>query len=687
MNPPPSHIRNWKNAHLLLLALLALLCFWPLSLGIFSAKNDNLVQFLPVRFHISEALRNGHLPLWSPYLYLGYPIHGDMQGGAWSPVVWLLSLFGRYNVSSIHAEILIYTFLSGAGMYRLLSSLGLKPSTRLAGAAAFMMCGYITDVAGSNLPFLAAPAYIPFVLAFYYELLIKPSAGSAFKTGIALSLLFVSAYPSFFICTAYIMLAAFITYVPVKKIWRHKEIFKRQVSTQFLMAMAFLTLAAPAILSYLQILPHYQRGSGVSLVNALQNSLDPFCSWSFIFPSVPIKNPSIISTDLISRNSYFNLLFLLSIPILFRLKKTLLVYFTLLGIIYFFLFSLGDVTPVRRLSYHLLPLMDTFRHPSNARLFVILGGIILGVLVLDKIVIGIIPEKWILLPLAAGFLAILITLIIFFTRVDLSLHFFSFNMERNALKQFFDTMGMEDLFVLNGVVQLVFIGIFLVLVFKKHFGMIIPLVVINSLLMAQMTTPFTLASRISPSELNRILHEFPKDYPAPDPDLSIADASKNSLEHVNTIGISGFYNKKISLPEVQFTPTFMSAIEKYMANKPLHDSLSQLPYAFFTKPGTGKFQLKDFYNNVFHFQTETTQPSGFCLQQLNLPGWKVYLDGNRTSVQKISHPFLQVSLPEGVHELRFVYEPGGIVSSLVISLISLLFMILFFVKTRAFGKK
>jgi hypothetical protein len=687
MNPLPSHIRNWNYTHLLLLALLAFLCFWPLSLGIFSAKNDNLVQFLPVRFHVSEALRNGHLPLWSPYLYLGYPIHGDMQGGAWNPVVWLLSVFGRYNVSSIHAEILIYIFLSGAGMYRLLSALGLKPHTRLAGAAAFMMCGFITDVAGSNLPFLAAAAYIPFVLAFHYELLVRPSARSAYKTGIALSLLFVSAYPSFFICTVYIMLAALITYVPVKKIWKNKELFKRQVSTQFIMALSFLVLAAPAILSYWQILPHYQRGNGVSLASALHNSLDPSCSWSLVLPSVPIKNPAIVSTDLISRNSYFNIILLLFIPGFFKFNKSLLVYFTVLGLIYFFLFSLGDATPVRSWSYHLFPLMDTFRHPSNARLFVILGGIILGVVALDKLIAGNIPVQWILLSFTLGLAGLMITLILFFARSDFHGLFSSFSLERNALKQFFDSLGMEQLFVFNGLVQIIFIGIFIALLLKKRFGMLVPMVIVNSLVMAQMTTPFTLASHVSPGEMNRLLAEFPKAYPPPDPDLSIAEASKNSLEHINTIGISGFYNKKISLPEVQFTPTFMSAIEKYMADKSLYDSLNQQPYAFFTQPGSGKFQLKEFYSNAFHFQTVTTRPTVFCLQQLYLPGWKVYLEGNRTAVQRSSHPFLQVSVPEGVHELRFVYEPAGIISTIIISLVSFLLIISFFVKSGARGKK
>jgi hypothetical protein len=158
--------KNWNFQHIIYLSAFTLLSYWPLSFGIFSAKNDNITQFLPVRFHISEALNYGHLPLWSSYMYLGYPIHGDMQGGAWNPIVWLLSVFGRYTLTSLHWEIILYLFIAGLGMYRLLNVVGLPTKLSFVGAMVYITCGYITDVAGSNIPFLAAAAYIPFVFAF-----------------------------------------------------------------------------------------------------------------------------------------------------------------------------------------------------------------------------------------------------------------------------------------------------------------------------------------------------------------------------------------------------------------------------------------------------------------------------------------------------------------------------------------
>src|SRR5215203_2423085 len=96
-----------------------LIAYWPLSLSLFSLKNDALNYFLPVRHLISESLQNGHLPFWSPYLNLGYPLHGDMQSGVWNPFVQLLSLFGSYTIRTLQYETLLYVYLSGIGMFLL----------------------------------------------------------------------------------------------------------------------------------------------------------------------------------------------------------------------------------------------------------------------------------------------------------------------------------------------------------------------------------------------------------------------------------------------------------------------------------------------------------------------------------------------------------------------------------------
>lgn len=674
----------WNFQHLLWLLLLTLVCYWPLTFGIFSAKNDNITQFLPVRFHVSEALRNFHLPLWTPYMYLGYPIHGDMQGGAWNPVVWFLSLIGRYNVTSLHWEILISIFIAGMGMYRLLGIRNISPIIKLAGAGAYMMCGYITDVAGSNLPFLWGAAYIPFVFAYYYHLLATPGINYALKTAISLSLLLVSAYPSFFILTFYVMAAAFIFIIVRKIIAKDRPFLKKLLSANAVMTLGFLGLSAVAIFSYLHILPFYSRGSGIKLGDVLINSFHPSCTLSFALPSVPIKNPASFATDLISRNSYFNIILLLFGVCYVWIRKTPLTIFTFSGILFFYLFSLGDFTPVREWSYHLLPLMDTFRHPSNGRLFVIIGGIVTGVFAFQNFLEQKRFPKHVKITAIAFLILILLPLAFSFGDIEIGIKikdiFSSGKETRLSLKNFFDELSLNDLIVINVILQSIFLLVFILFLRTLSLRRLMVLIILNSFLFAQLVIPYTLVSKTSPGKLNALLNNYPEGYPIPDKNSSIRFNSSDALDHFELIGISGFYNKKISTTDVVYTPTFMTLTEKAMGDSLVKHTVLSKPYAYLT--GDGNFELSKFRNNGFEFETTTNDTTSFCLQQLHMPGWKCFVDGKAVNIQTINTAYMSVKIPAGNHKVKFVYRPAGLIVFLSLSVLSLSGMIFLLTKNR-----
>jgi len=678
MSPSIYNSKFWNWKHVFFLLLLTLVCFWPLTFGIFSAKNDNIVQFLPVRFHVSEALRHGHLPLWTPYMYLGYPIHGDMQGGAWNPFVWIVSAFGRYSVTSLHCEILFYIFMAGIGMYRLLGAMGISPILRLAGASAYLMSGYITDVAGSNLPFLAAAAYIPFIFAFYYHLVTTHFSNYALKTGIFLTLLFVSGYPSFFICTGYVLITAFVLVLIKKKIKGANPDFQKLIRAQILMALVFLALSAPAIISYWQILPYYHRGNGVSVSAALENSFHPFCSLSFLLSSATVKDPTTATTDLISKNGYFNS-FLVIFMLCYRwAKKTWFRNFVLSGIIFFFLFSLGKYTPIRKWCYELLPLMNTFRHPSNGRLFVILGGIVIGISIYQDFISGFLPVKYpriILLVLELVSL-LLVFLSIFHASIvkKLSELIDSESESRLALKDFLDSLDYHDMVVLNGIVQIIFLGMLYVLLKKMNRQIMLSWIfMLNSFVFAQLTIPYTLVSKTSPQIINNLIKSFPAGFPIPDQTKSIASNSANALAHFSEIGIGSFYDKKIATVDTVFTPTFMTQMEKVYADSSIKNTVLSHPYAFFENPQiSASFELKEFWNNGFRFNTNINGTSVFYLQQLYLPGWKGFIDNRKQNLLKVNSAFMAIGVPRGKHEIKFIYLPNGIIFSVILSMVSFL---------------
>jgi len=176
------------------LFVVCLLAYWPLSFGVFSVKNDAINYFLPFRFNISSAIQNGEFPYWSPFIYLGYPLHGDMQSGVWNPIVLLLSLFSKYDLTLFHIEYLLYIFLSGSGMYLLSGSVTRIKSIRLFAALAYMLNGYIFG-SGQFVNWVASAAFVPFVLHFYLRFLTTGKRSAALKTAISCWPFLVCGYP------------------------------------------------------------------------------------------------------------------------------------------------------------------------------------------------------------------------------------------------------------------------------------------------------------------------------------------------------------------------------------------------------------------------------------------------------------------------------------------------------------
>ena len=60
--------------------LLALLFFWQILLtNLILVGVDTFLYFYPYKAYAAEALRQGHLPLWNPYLFMGAPLLANSQ--------------------------------------------------------------------------------------------------------------------------------------------------------------------------------------------------------------------------------------------------------------------------------------------------------------------------------------------------------------------------------------------------------------------------------------------------------------------------------------------------------------------------------------------------------------------------------------------------------------------------------
>src|SRR5215813_3094660 len=73
---------------------LPLLYFLPAIINNLTlVPGDGLSQNLGVRVLIGQMIRNGHLPLWNPYIFAGTPLLASVYPGAIYPPNWIFALF------------------------------------------------------------------------------------------------------------------------------------------------------------------------------------------------------------------------------------------------------------------------------------------------------------------------------------------------------------------------------------------------------------------------------------------------------------------------------------------------------------------------------------------------------------------------------------------------------------------
>ena len=108
-----------KNySHYLIILGVCLAAYFQVAFLQESLKWDNLDSYLPMRYFVSECLRNTMFPLWLPYQGLGCPIFGDLISTNYPEAVFTGRLIVYDNIV-LQLFFMVYIFLAGIGMYKL----------------------------------------------------------------------------------------------------------------------------------------------------------------------------------------------------------------------------------------------------------------------------------------------------------------------------------------------------------------------------------------------------------------------------------------------------------------------------------------------------------------------------------------------------------------------------------------
>jgi membrane protein YfhO len=154
-------MRRPMDPYLLALALLVLTYNLPQLLS-GSLQYDGLEVHYAAQKYLSDELHAGRLPVWTPYIFSGFPFLADLQVAAWYPLNWPF-LAGGIVPRSIGAELALDGLIATLGTYLLAAQL-LQNKAAAATAAVLYGCSGWFAAHAQHVGMVATAAWLPWLL-------------------------------------------------------------------------------------------------------------------------------------------------------------------------------------------------------------------------------------------------------------------------------------------------------------------------------------------------------------------------------------------------------------------------------------------------------------------------------------------------------------------------------------------
>ncbi len=155
-------LKKW----LILLTVLILAGYAPFFIhgGFLGDFGDPVAQTIPNKFLLVEYFKNGILPLWNPFSFMGFPFLADMQAGTF--YLPDLIIFGFFPVLYAHnIAVLLHIIFGGIGAFLLAKKITKSNFIALALALTLCLTGtFLTRIVYLN--FLETIVFVPWVLHF-----------------------------------------------------------------------------------------------------------------------------------------------------------------------------------------------------------------------------------------------------------------------------------------------------------------------------------------------------------------------------------------------------------------------------------------------------------------------------------------------------------------------------------------
>ncbi|HEX2185853.1 MAG TPA: hypothetical protein VHN78_10150, partial [Chloroflexota bacterium] len=267
------------------------LLFQALTYGAVRWQDDTKYFYFPLLSTLAAALKAGHLPLWEPGIFGGYPLFADGEAGMLYPL-HVLALRLLEPGQALVVLRLVRFYLAGAFTYAFLRTTGAGRTGALAGGLAFMLSGFmVAQVVHENLD--SGMIWLPLTLHFVERALRTPGPRRpllASFAGVALAMQALAVHVQVCLFTGLAVLAYLgwrVLCGPVPSPPKPLSIWEKGRTGMGIGAAMGATaagLCAVQLLPLLDLAERSARGHGISLTAATINSVTPFRLLTILFP-------------------------------------------------------------------------------------------------------------------------------------------------------------------------------------------------------------------------------------------------------------------------------------------------------------------------------------------------------------------------------------------------------------------
>lgn len=660
---------------ILFFTLVLIVAFLPVSSFLFFLKNDAFNGYFPPKFFMSESIHAGHLPLWNPYINFGIPQYGDMSGGYWSPITWLIASTVGYNAYSLTVELLFYILLGGIGLYKLTGIWQLNKTVRIIAALAFMCCGYNVGHL-QHFNWLSGTAFLPWCFWSYLLLLDKFSFKNTVRAALLFYIFISSAHPGIIISAGYFFAGYLLFYFfENKAALSFSTRIKNITASHSVFVFIFLLLSAGMITGYIDLLPQFVRSEKISLADSLLHPTN-LQSWiSALFPFAIVKNNIFFNNDPSVRNCYFSLTLLLFFILSLLNKKTNLQKFLLVAGLFFALLASGGI--FKTLAYKFIPVIGYVRLNGEFRIFTLLCFILVAAFEMDKYIkakksfTGRI--KWIYYILE---IIVIGTIIFGLYKAVSNKDSFIYNIKNITaqqsislkLKSLIDALSFYDTLWIQGFIQLFLLWGIKWCLKLQDWQLLKKIVVADMVLACLLNIPFTGVGKASVAQVQSVLNQSPKGIPSPKL-IPLINNDKVSANEEALVGNWSLYNKQIGTAKFVPYPIMLKNMMAYFDKDSIINQENHLdkPYIFADDTTVTSITVQSFAPQKIDVTVVSNAASQLVLQQNFYPHWYYFNGVEKKAVNQYGINFMSVPVAKGENHISFLFEPAKLKIAMLLS--------------------